>query len=141
MLSLDGTLVVQLVNFIVFLAILNAIFFKPVGAAIARRRAFVDGLRHDIEQLQTEAKTLRGQAEERRAAARREADEAIARGRVEAGKETDAIVGAAQGRATEIVAQAHADVAREVQAARADEPRIVDALANDMLARALGGAA
>jgi F-type H+-transporting ATPase subunit b len=141
MLSLDGTLIVQLVNFIVFLAILNAIFFKPVGAAIARRREYVDGLRHDIEQLQAEAKALRGQADERRAAARREADEEFARARVEAGKETDAIVGSAQARAGDIVAEAHAEVAREVQTVRAEEPRIVDSLANDMLGRALGGLA
>ena len=33
MLSLDGTLIVQLVNFIVFLVILNEIFMEPVGAA------------------------------------------------------------------------------------------------------------
>jgi F-type H+-transporting ATPase subunit b len=139
MLELDGTLLVQLVNFIVFLAILNVIFFKPVGAAIARRRAYVDGLKRDIEQLQADAKSLRGQAEEHRAVARREADEAIARARVEAGKESDAIVGAAQTRASEIVVQAHADVGRELTAARADGPRIVGALADEMLGRALGG--
>src|SRR3982074_2517143 len=103
MLSLDGTLIVQLINFIVFLAILNAIFFKPVGAAIARRRAFIDGLRHDIEQLHGEGKTLRGKAEEHRAAARREADELIARARVGAGKESDVIVSRAQEQASEIV--------------------------------------
>jgi F-type H+-transporting ATPase subunit b len=141
MLSLDGTLVVQLINFIVFLAILNAIFFKPVGAAIARRRAFIDGLRHDIEQLHGDVKTLRGQAEERRAAARREADELIARARVGAGKESDVIVSRAQEQASEIVAKAHAEVERELVAARAEEPRIVNALADDMLARALGGLA
>src|ERR1035437_2747857 len=141
MLELDGTLLVQLVNFIVFLAILNVIFFKPVGAAIARRRAYIDGLKHDIEQLQTDAKSLRGQAEGHRAAARREADEAIARARVEAGKEADAIVVAAQTRASEIVVQAHGEVARELTAARADEPRIVGALADEMLGRALGGLA
>ena len=141
MLSLDGTLIVQLVNFIVFLAILNVIFFKPVGAAIARRRAYVDGLKHDLEQLQSDAKALRGQSAERRAAARREADEAIARARVEAGKESDVIVSTAQTRASEIVAHAHAEVEHEVQAVRAEEPRIVDGLANDMLGRALGGLA
>src|ERR1700736_945806 len=141
MLEIDGTLLVQLVNFIVFLAILNAIFFKPVGAAIARRRAFIDGLKHDIEQLQSEAGALRGQAEERRAAARRGADEAIARARGEAGKEADAIVAAAQSRASEIVVEAHGEVAHELAAARADEPRVVDALADEMLGRALGGLA
>jgi F-type H+-transporting ATPase subunit b len=141
MLELDGTLLVQLVNFIVFLAILNVIFFKPVGAAIARRRAYVDGLKHDIEQLQGDAKSLRGQAEEHRAGARRDADEAIARARAAAGKEADAIVAAAQTRASEIVVHAHAEVARELVAARTDEQRIVGTLADEMLGRALGGLA
>jgi len=48
LLALDGTLVVQLINFLVFLVVLNAIFLKPVGAAIARRRAYIDGVSHDI---------------------------------------------------------------------------------------------
>jgi F-type H+-transporting ATPase subunit b len=138
-LTINGTLLVQLVNFIVFLAIMNVIFFKPVGAAIARRRAYIDGLKHDIEQLQADAKSLRGQAEQRRIAARREAEEAVARARAEAGKATDAILTAAQSRATEITHAAHAEVATEIESARRDEPRIVDALASDMLGRALGG--
>jgi F-type H+-transporting ATPase subunit b len=138
-LTINGTLVVQLVNFIVFLAILNVIFFKPVGAAIARRRAYIDGLKSDIEALQADVKSLRGQAEQHRIAARRDADEAIARARAEAAKETDAIVAAAQARAAEITHEAHAEVGKEVAAARADEPRIVASLAGEMLERALGG--
>src|ERR1700730_1885599 len=137
MLSLDGTLIVQLVNFIVFLVILNEIFMKPVGAAIARRRAYIDGLAHDIEQLQREARELRGQAEARRLAARREAEEAIAKARVAAAQEADALVAAAQTRAAEINAQAHAEVAKEIAAVRRDEDRIVDALAAEMANRAL----
>jgi F-type H+-transporting ATPase subunit b len=140
-LSLDGTLVVQLINFVVFLAILNVIFMKPVGAAIARRRAYIDGLKHDFEQLQHDADELRGQAETRRLAARREADEALAKARVAAAQEADAIVAAAQGRAVAITAQAHAEVAKEVSAARAEEPRVVDVLAGEMVNRALGGVA
>ena len=141
MLTLNATLIVQLVNFIVFLVILNAVFFKPVGAAIARRRAYIDGLKHDIEQLQADAKALRGQAEQHRLAARRQADEAIAKARAEIGATTDAMLVDAQTRATEITHEAHAEVAREVKAARADEPRIVESLASEMLGRALGGIA
>lgn len=141
MLSLDGTLLVQIINFIVFLAIMNAIFFRPVGAAIARRRAYIDGLARDIEQLQHDAKTLRGQAEDRRAAARRETDETLAHARVDIGREVDAVIAQAQGRAAEIVAKAQIEVTREIESARAEESRVVDALAGDMLARAIGGAA
>jgi F-type H+-transporting ATPase subunit b len=141
MLSLDGTLIVQLVNFIVFLVILNEIFMKPVGAAIARRRAYIDGLTHDMEQLQRDAKELRGQAEARRLAARREAEEAIARARVAAAQEADAVVVAAQSRAGEVTKLAHAEVAKEVAAARSQEGRVVGVLANEMLNRALGDVA
>jgi F-type H+-transporting ATPase subunit b len=141
MLDINGTLVVQLVNFVVFLAILNVIFFKPVGAAIAKRRAYIDGLKHDIEQLQLDAKTLRGQAEERRAAARRAADEAMGRARVEAGAQADAAISVAQTRAAELVAEAQAEVGREIESARREEPRIVNALADEMLGRALGSLA
>jgi F-type H+-transporting ATPase subunit b len=141
LLALDGTVVVQIVNFIVFLAIMDVIFFRPVGAAIARRRAYIDGLKHDIETLDQDVKSLRGQAEAQRAAARREADEAIAQARIAFGKETDAIVAEAQGQAMEIVRRARTQVETEIQAARGQEPRIVDALAGEMVARALGGAA
>ena len=48
LLSLDGTLVVQLVNFIIFLVILNVIFLRPVGTAIASRRAYIDKVGADI---------------------------------------------------------------------------------------------
>ena len=141
MLSLDGTLIVQLVNFIVFLVILNEIFMKPVGAAIARRRGYIDGLMHDMEQLQRDAKELLGQADARRLAARREADEAIARARVAAAQEADALIAAAQTRAGEMTKQAHAEVAQEVAFARGQEGRVVAALANEMLNRALGDVA
>lgn len=140
MLVIDGTLLVQLVNFIVFLAILNVIFFKPVGAAIRKRREYIDGLGHDIEQFQREAKTYRGQAEERRARARREAAELMARLRVEITRESDAITLGAQGEAAEIIAKAQLAVAHEVDAARVDEYRVVDTLANEMLERAIGRA-
>ena len=49
LLSLDGTLVVQLINFLIFLVVLNAIFLKPVGEAIAKRRAYIDGVARDIQ--------------------------------------------------------------------------------------------
>ena len=41
----------------------------------------------------------------------------------------------------EIVRRARTQVETEVQSARAQEPRIVDALAGEMVARALEGAA
>jgi F-type H+-transporting ATPase subunit b len=138
LLSLDGTLVVQLVNFVVFLLILNAIFLKPVGAAIAKRRAYINGVASDIEQFEADIKALRGQAEEQRAVARREAEALIGEARAGAQAEGDAIVSDHQIQASALVAEAQATVALEVTAARAEEDAIVASLARTMLERAVG---
>ena len=61
-LSLDGTLIVQLVNFAIFFALLNLVFLRPVGRAIAKRRAYINSLASDYERYQEEARSLRAEA-------------------------------------------------------------------------------
>jgi F-type H+-transporting ATPase subunit b len=138
LLSLDGTLVVQLVNFVVFLVILNAIFLKPVGGAIAKRRAYINGVAADIEHFEVDIKALRAQAEEQRALARRDAEATIAEARATAQGEAESIVSDHQIQASALVAEAHATVALESTAARAEEDAIVASLARTMLERAVG---
>jgi F-type H+-transporting ATPase subunit b len=138
MLELNGTLIVQVVNFVVFLAILNAVFARPVGAAIAKRRAYINSLSSDFESLQDDAKALLGQADERRIAARRKAGEMLTASRASASSEAEAIVGEATQKAQGLIDAAHQQVHGEVEAARAQEPALVAALASDMVARAFG---
>jgi F-type H+-transporting ATPase subunit b len=137
-LQIDGTLIVQVVNFVLFIILLNIVFLKPVGAAIAKRRAYIDGLARDIEVASTEIKTARGTAEERRAAARREAEAAIAKARAEAQNDAVDVVTDYQRRASVIVEKAHEEADAEIAVARAREPQIVESLAQTMLERAIG---
>lgn len=137
-LSIDGTLIVQVINFIAFIILLNIVFLRPVGAAIAKRRAYIDGLARDIEQGQIEVKALHGQAEDRRAAARREAEAELAKARTAAQNEAGELLVKYQEQATDLVEHAHHSVAAEVEAARTKEPQIVESLAQTMLERVLG---
>ena len=138
LLSIDGTLVVQLVNFLVFLFILDRIFLKPVGAAIARRRAYINSIAADIETAETELKRLATQAHERLSAARREADETVAAARALAQNEAALIVADHRAQAAAIIQQADAAAGLEEAQARVRESEIVEALARDMLVRAVG---
>jgi len=140
-LQIDATLLVQVVNFVLFIVLLNIVFLRPVGAAIAKRRAYIDGLARDIEAAEADVRSARGAAEERRAAARREAEAAIAKARIAAQNEAAEIVARDQERATAIVEKAHRDVGTEIAAARADEDQIVDSIAQTLLERAIGPAA
>src|ERR1700735_361757 len=92
LLSLDGTLFVQLVNFIIFLVILNAIFLKPVGRSIAARRAYIDKVGADIAQFEYDLKSLSAQADDRRTAARRKADAIVGEARAAAQAEAAQII-------------------------------------------------
>jgi F-type H+-transporting ATPase subunit b len=137
-LSIDGTLIVQIINFIAFIVLLNLVFLKPVGAAIAKRRAYIDGLARDIERGQGEVKALRGQAEERRATARREAEAALAKARAQAQNEAVEVLAEYQRRAQGLIEDAQRTVEGEVKAARAQETQVVDSIAQTLLERALG---
>ena len=137
-LKIDATLIVQVINFVLFIVFLNVVFLRPVGAAIAKRRAYIDGLSADIETAEAEVRSARGAAEERRAAARRDAEAAVAKARVAAQNEAAEIVAGRQARATEIVEEAQREVGTEIAAARANEEKIVDSIAQTLLERAIG---
>ena len=132
-LQLDGTVVVQIVNFIVFLVILNAVFLKPVGSAIARRRAHINDVLSKDAEYTSESASIRAMAAERRAQARRSADEAVVQARLSASVEADRLVAEAAAHAAEVVERAHATVADEVRAAQAQEERVVADLAASLL--------
>jgi F-type H+-transporting ATPase subunit b len=138
LLSLDGTLVVQLVNFIIFLIILNAIFLKPVGVSIASRRAYIDKVGADIAQFEYDLKSLRVQADDKRAAARRRADATIAEARAAAQSEAATIVSDHQEQAAAIIAEAQATAGLEIAQARSTSAVVIETLAREMLERAVG---
>ncbi len=136
-LSLNGTVVVQLINFAIFFAVLNVVFLRPVAAAISKRRAYINGLVSDYDRYQTEAHSLRAEAESVRSAARREAAHQIATAAAATTNET-AEISSRYGRdAQSIVDEADRTVRAELDAARAGEPDAVRRIADVMLARAV----
>jgi F0F1-type ATP synthase membrane subunit b/b' len=137
-LELDGTFWVQLINFVIFFLIVRVVFLNPVGAAIRKRRAYIDGVQADFKKYSDEARAVRADAEAHRAAARREAEELVARSRSDSEKEAQGIGNDYGARASEIADDARKTVEGEVAAARAKEPELADSLARTLLDRAVG---
>jgi F-type H+-transporting ATPase subunit b len=134
-LQLDGTFIVQLINFAIFFAILNVVFIRPVSRALIQRREYINSVTNDYDRYQAEAKALRAQAESVRAGARREAEAALSRARAEASNEAAALAAQYNRQATQIVEEAQRTVAGELQAARASQPQVVRDLADLMVER------
>ena len=137
-LSLDGTFWVQLVNFVIFFAILRVVFLRPVGAAIRKRREYIEGVKNDYERYSAEVRSLRADADAKRAAARREAEEALLKARTAADLEAAEILATFAERANATAAEARAAVESELRSAREREGELAAALADQLLERALG---
>jgi F-type H+-transporting ATPase subunit b len=140
-LCINGTLIVQLINFAIFFAVLSVVFLRPVGRAIARRREYINSLVLDYDRYQSEAKLLRAQAEEIRAAARREAEHEVAAGRARASNEAAEMSTGYAAKAQSIVDDAQKTARAELESARAGESEAVRRLAGLMLERVMPEAA
>ncbi|GAC1613338.1 MAG: hypothetical protein NVS4B5_00120 [Vulcanimicrobiaceae bacterium] len=137
-LSLDGTFWVQLLNFAIFFAILNVVFLRPVGDAIKKRRAHIDGVHADYERYAHQVAIARGEADAKRAAARREAEEIVTKAKALAESEGAALTAAQAEKAQAVVDAARHTVAGELGIAKGREAELSQALARTLLERAIG---
>jgi F0F1-type ATP synthase membrane subunit b/b' len=133
-----NTLIVQLINFAIFFALLNVLFLRPVGTAIRKRREYIDSVVSDYASYQSEAKTLREQAERVRADARRTAEAHLVKARGEASNEAATISADYNVRTQNTIEEAHKRAGDALTAARTNEDKLVDQLAGTMVDRALG---
>jgi F-type H+-transporting ATPase subunit b len=140
-LSLDATALIQLINFAIFFALLNMVFFRPVSNAIAKRRAYINSLTTDYDRYQAEAKALRAQAEGVRADARRDAEHEIGKARAAASNEVAELSAGYNARVQSTIEDAQRTVNAELAAARANQDQLVSQLAGLMVDGALAESA
>jgi len=136
-LSVDGTFFIQLINFAIFFAILNVVFLRPVGKAVAKRRAYIESVTEDYDRYQAEGNTLKAEAQNIRAAARREAEQSMSLSRAKASNESADVAARYGQEASEIVQESDRTVSDELARARAGTERASRALAETILRRAL----
>ena len=134
-LKLDGTFIVQLINFAIFFALLSVVFLRPVSRAISERRKYINSVHTDYEKYQGEGGTLRAEAESIRAAARREAEAQISKARADASNAAAQLSTQYTAQVQSTVENAHKTVDSELSAARVDEDAVVRQLADLMLER------
>jgi F-type H+-transporting ATPase subunit b len=137
LLSFDGTLLVQILNFVVFWVLLNYLFIAPTRRAIEARQQFIAEQYAQADALAAETRHLQAQADGFLDDARRTVDEAMRASAAQASDEAHAIERKASDEASATVARAHATVANERAQAIAKQGPFVDELARTMARRAL----
>jgi len=73
LISINETLIVQLISFLIFLFLINRIMFRPLGRAMLKRGEYMEGLKQSVVDAEGEVVRLTDELSEKEAAARHEA--------------------------------------------------------------------
>ena len=73
LISINETLIVQVIGFLIFLFVINRIMFRPLQNVISDRQIHIEGIKQDIVQAQKDVESFASRIREEDTAAREEA--------------------------------------------------------------------
>jgi F-type H+-transporting ATPase subunit b len=136
--DLDATLPIMAVQFLLLIALLNEIFFKPLTKAIDDRNEYVRGNLGEAKERLQKSKDMAKQYEQELVSTRRATQEAIATAQAEANKLRSEQIAAAQAESQALVSQAKTEIEQQKQSASQSLDTQVDALSRQILNKLLG---
>ncbi len=115
MLDLNITLLFQLANFLIAIFVLNILLIRPIRDIIRKRRAVMDDLRGEAASFEEDATQRMADYEAALTQARRDAGAICDQGRAAGTEEQQQLLGVAQKKAQDILAQTRRELAAEAQ--------------------------
>jgi F-type H+-transporting ATPase subunit b len=137
LLSIDGTFLVQILNFVVFWVLLNYVFIAPTRRAIEERLRVIAATQREAQEFRGRAAALQAESDALIDAARRRTEEIMREAGNRAAAESHEIERKASEEAAASVALAHAAVASERAHATEKQGPLVQELARAMADRAV----
>ncbi len=139
--DLDATLPLMAIQFLILMAVLNAIFYKPLGAAIDERDAYVRQAKGNAQERLAKAEKLAAEYEQSLADTRRSARSVIEKAQAEAQQIASANQAQAQQEATAQRESVQKELDEQKATALGQLEKQVDSLSDQILNKLLGSAA
>ncbi len=137
LLSINETIIIQLVSFLIFVFLINRIMFQPLSGEMSKRDSFIAGMKQDIIDAGHKLSDLNIQLEKEESEIRKEAlglkEELEEKGAAEA----SAIMQTARDEVSIIISAAEAEVDSEIEAARKFLAKESEALAVGIMEKVL----
>lgn len=138
MIKLDWTLFLQFANFVILLVVLNALLFKPLRAALAARKATIDGDLAKARALDGEIQAQVAEYETKLQEARQRGSQERLALRQAALAEEARLLGGANEKASQRLQSLKEQVATEAATARQGLRAETEALARQVAGKVLG---
>lgn len=137
LISINETLFVQLLSFLIFLFLINRIMFRPLGNVMSERTAYMEGLKQSVIDADQEVIRLTDELTAKEAAARHDALAHKSRLETEAADEADAIYAAARKEIHQLKDETEQEVQAQIAQARAYLQSESEALAAGIMEKIL----
>ena len=136
--DIDATLPLMALQFLILMAVLNALLYKPLGKAIDQRSDYVRNSLKNAREVKEKSEMLATQYDNELRDVRRQAQDIIAQAKAEAEKVSNSKIQQAQ----QEVADRKQKAAEEIEAQKAEAMQSleqqVDSLSNQILEKLLG---
>lgn len=140
MIKLDWTLFLQFANFVILMAVLNALLFKPLRAALQARREAIEGSKAKVQDIDEQVQAQIARYEAQLQEARQQGGQERAALRKAAQEEEARILGAANQTSAEKLQSIKDQIQEEAGAARQALRNETEALAKEIAGKVLGRA-
>ncbi|MCK9172141.1 ATP synthase F0 subunit B [Desulfuromonas thiophila] len=138
MISIDWTLLVQFVNFLVLMAVLNVLLYRPLRRVMAERQQAIDGGHQKARDLEASINEKMERYQNQLTQAKVEGSQQAAALRAEAAQEESRLLSAARDEAGQRLEQLKGAVAQEAERARKGLKKDAEGLAASIASKVLG---
>ncbi len=138
MVTVDKTLLIQIINMVVLMFLLNRMLYRPVRQILKERAAKLQGMRDDIQGFEQQAALRQQEVDARMAEASGKAKAALDAARDEAHKAGDARLAAIRQETEEMKDGQLAELTSSVAAVRKGLEKELDGFASGMVKKILG---
>ena len=118
LISINETAIVQLISFLIFLFVINRLMFRPLNKAVSDRASYIEKVKQDISDSETEVEQLLARLEERKAATRDEAFAISLKLEGDAGKQAQALLNETRQEIDKLRSKAEKDIEGQIARAR-----------------------
>lgn len=140
MIELDGTLVLQFVNFMILMVVLNALLFKPLRGALKARKETIEGSKAKVQDIDEQVQAQIARYEAQLQEARQQGSQERSALRKTGQEEEVRILGEANRSAAERLQTITAQIQDEANSARQALRGETEALAKEIAGKVLGRA-
>lgn len=138
MITIDITMVIQIINILIMIAVMNAILYKPVRTVLRKREEQLKSLEKAIETFDKNTKLRQDEIERKLREARSKAKATIEDAKGKAMAESTEKLTGVRTEVTTAKLQQLADIEKQVAAARDELRGQIDGFATEMAVKILG---